>query len=155
MAGVRIRWGGVARVAAIVVVALLGVRLLPDLLRAPEPPPLRADVGLPKAVAQPVVERPRTKPKPRPEAKTRKVSDTPASTAMIESHTRRKPEPPPRRHHRHPAPKTTPEQEEAASPPAPECAPPPAPEAAPEPLPEPPPEPSSAPGDGSEEFAPH
>jgi hypothetical protein len=49
MAGVRIRWRGVARVAAIVLVALLAVRLLPGFLRAPEPPPLAANVGLPRA----------------------------------------------------------------------------------------------------------
>jgi hypothetical protein len=44
MAGVRIRWRGVARAAAVVVVVLLGARLVPELLRAPEPPPLGADV---------------------------------------------------------------------------------------------------------------
>ena len=49
MAGVRIRWRGVARVAAVVLVALIALRLLPGLLRAPEPPPLGADVGLPRA----------------------------------------------------------------------------------------------------------
>ena len=63
--GVRIRWRGVARVAAIVVVALLALRLLPGLLRAPEPPPLGADVGLPKAKPARVVSRAKTVPRPR------------------------------------------------------------------------------------------
>src|SRR5882724_1839293 len=57
MGRVRIRWRGVARAAAIVLVGLIALRLLPGFLRAPEPPPLAADVGLPKAT--PVTEVPR------------------------------------------------------------------------------------------------
>jgi len=49
MWGLRIRWRRVARTAAIVVVGLIALRLVPTLLRAPEPPPLGRDVGLPKA----------------------------------------------------------------------------------------------------------
>ncbi|MBS1892990.1 MAG: hypothetical protein JST59_16965 [Actinobacteria bacterium] len=150
MAGVRIRWRGVARVAAIVVVGLVALRLVPALLQAPEPPPIPANVGLPKA--RPTVREPappvhpeQTKPHRRP------VPDAPAATAKIGTRTR---------HHSHrgssdpppkpvePAPSPTPEY---VPPPAPE----PAPEAVPTPLPEPPPEPRFVPGDGSQEFAPH
>ncbi len=51
MAGMRIRWRGVARVGAIVLIAVIALRLVPGLLRTPEPPPVPADVGLPKAAA--------------------------------------------------------------------------------------------------------
>jgi hypothetical protein len=95
MAGFRIRWRGVAKVAAIALVGLLAVRLLPGFLRAPEPPPLSADVGLPKAAPVTDVPRPagtasttdkpqsaRTAPKtdaPRPTG-TAQVTDVPRPT---------------------------------------------------------------------------
>jgi len=155
MAGVRIRWRGVARVAAIIVVGLFVLRLLPGFLRAPEPPPLAADVGLPKAT--PVTEAPRgraAKPatdvperraadRPRKErrrSRPRAVRDAPASTAVIGS----------KKNHSHPK-----KVVESAPPPVPEYLPPSVPEAVPEPLPQPPPAPPSTPGDGSQEFAPH
>jgi hypothetical protein len=180
MAGVRIRWRGVARVAAILVVGLIAVRLLPGFLRAPEPPPLAADVGLPKAT--PVTEVPRGgKGKPatvvpthraadrsaparrkhrrrsRPrKSSTRSARDMPASTAVIASkHQRAR-----RHHHRHAGRR---ESTAERPPPSAESIPPPVaeyvPAVTPEPIleapPEPPPTPSSTPGDGSEEFAPH
>ena len=50
---VRIHWQTVGKLAAAAAVALLGLQLLPGLLRAPEPPPLDADVGLPRVAAEP------------------------------------------------------------------------------------------------------
>jgi hypothetical protein len=177
MAGVRIRWRGVARAAAIVVVGLIALRLLPGLLRAPEPPPLAADVGLPRAKpaaseSEPVravvkrePEQPRRRPKrqrrkskPRPtkpKRMVRTVADEPASKAVIGTRRTRR---------RHPHRKARRHQQQAAAPPAPvesapaavpEYVPPPPSEPAQVPLPEPPPTPPAAPGDGSEEFAPH
>ncbi|MFT3864744.1 MAG: hypothetical protein QM729_10770 [Solirubrobacterales bacterium] len=147
----RIRWRGVARVAAVVVVALVGVRLLPGLLQAPEPPPLGADVGLPKAKPAVVAKKPKARPRP----KTRKVADAPASTARIGARTRRRPSSRRRGSARRRISKRTPEQEEPGTTPVPEHVAPAVPEAAPEPLPEAPPAPPSEPGDGSQEFAPH
>jgi hypothetical protein len=148
---VRIRWRGVARVAAIVLVALLVLRLLPGLLHAPEPPPLGADVGLPKArpvrVVPHVVRQTKEAPRKEVPHPRKSVSDAPASTAKIGTSTRRRV-----RHHHHrqkPKPKRSPPPEST-----PEYVPPPAPQAVPEPLPEPPPAPPSTPGDGSQEFAP-
>jgi hypothetical protein len=169
MAGVRIRWRGVARAAAILVVGLLVLRLLPGFLRAPEPPPLAADVGLPQAM--PVTEVPRggaAKPvtdvsgrraagrsaahprkqrrRSRPQkSRPRPVRDAPASRAVIGSKRKqrvRQVAKPPFR----PEPKP-----ESTPPPVPEYVPP----VAPEPLPELSPAPPSTPGDGSQEFAPH
>jgi len=149
----------VARVAAIVLVALIALRLLPALLHAPEPPPVPANVGLPKG--KPSAARPtRTKP-PRPHR--RPLHDAPAATAKIGTGTRHHRKRPPRSHparpHRSPRPPPTSEGVEPTSPPATELSPPPAPEPVPEPvpapLPEPPPAPPSVPGDGSQEFAPH
>jgi hypothetical protein len=164
MAGVRIRWRGVARVAALVVVGLVVLRLLPGLLRAPEPPPLAADVGLPQAKPVRVVEQPRPPhrrripERPRPDP--RPVPDGPAATAVIGTRHKRRI----RRTAGHhslrqgaveskpvPEPKAT---VESIPPPLPERVPPP-PEPVAEPLPEPAPAPPTTPGDGSEEFAPH
>jgi hypothetical protein len=169
MGGIRIRWRGVAKVAAIAFVGLLAVRLAPGFLRAPEPPPLAADVGLPKAApvtdvpregaTQPVTDgqgrrtesRPATGPRKRrrrshpPKSRPHPVRDAPASEAVIGSR------------HRHRV-AAKPDREKAAEstpPPAPEYVPPVLPEAAPEPLPEPSPPPPATPGDGSQEFAPH
>lgn len=145
----RIRWRGVVRVAAIVFVGLLAARLLPGFLRSPEPPPLAADVGLPKAAPVRDVPRPagavtdvphphpgRHRRPHRPRSRPHPVPDTPASRAVIGSK------------HRHRVAAKPP-------PPAPESAPTVLPEAVPEPPPEPPPAPPSTPGDGSQEFAPH
>jgi hypothetical protein len=161
---VRIRWRGVARVAAIVLVALIGVRLLPGLLRAPVPPPLGRDVGLPKAkpvaASRPVVrESIRAVPEPAGPKTVRRrrskiVPDAPAATAKLGTRTRhrRHPHPPPSPDRPTPEPRSEPV--ETTPPPAPEYVPAPAPEATSEPLPEPPPTPRSTPGDGGQEFAP-
>jgi hypothetical protein len=165
MAGVRIRWRGVARVAAILVVGLVALRLLPGFLQAPEPPPLAADVGLPKATpvtevprggaAEPEADVPRRRAVAHPregrrrsrpqKSHPRPVRDAPASSAVIgsnrEHRVRKVAKPPPRSE---PKPESTP-------PPVPEYVPP----LIPEPIPEPASAPSSAPGDGSQEFAPH
>jgi len=158
MAGVRIRWRGVARVATILLVGLFAVRLLPGFLRAPEPPPPAADVGLPKAM--PVTEVPgrlaadrpatrlrkqRRRSRPSRKSRARPARNAPASKAVIGSKRRQR------------ARKVA--ERPSRSEPAPERSPPPVPEyvqpPAPEPVPEPSPVPRSAPGDGSEEFAPH
>jgi hypothetical protein len=147
VAGVRIRWRGVARAAAIVVVGLVALRLVPSLLHAPDPPPLGRDVGLPKAAAakEPVRV---VKPK-RPKVRRRSVPDAPAAKAVMGTRTRH-------RHKRHRKPATPPpEPVESARPPAPEYVSPPVPEPTPTPVPEPSPAPRSVPGDGSQEFAPH
>jgi hypothetical protein len=136
MRGVRIRWRGLARVAAAAVVVLVALNVLPTLLRAPEPPPLGADVGLPRAEP--------TKPARKP-AKPEILPDKPASVARIGSQTKR-----PRRRRKPPPPAAKPTQE-----PVPEYTPPPAPEPVVEPVYEPPPAPPPTVGDGSEEFAPH
>jgi hypothetical protein len=163
MAGVRIRWRGVARVAAIVVVGLVVLRLLPGLLRAPEPPPLAADVGLPKAVEPEPVEveptpvepaakrRPRRhRERPHQKARPRVAPDAPASTAVIGTHHR----------HRKAQKSTRPRPHqgialESPAPPAPEYVAEPPPEPTLEPPPAVVPAPPPPPGDGSEEFAPH
>ena len=146
---VRIRWRGVARAAAIVGVGLIGLRLVPGLLRAPEPPPLGADVGLPKAgpAASTPVRVVRKKP---PSVRRRRVPDAAAATATIGTRSRHRPERRRRAHRR-----ARVEPVEPPPPPTPEYVPPPAPEPSPEPLPAPSRVPESTPGDGSEEFAPH
>jgi hypothetical protein len=154
MASVRIRWRGVARAAAIVVVGLLALRVVPGLLRAPEPPPLGRDVGLPRASAAPVKPvRAVTKPKPREKKKTRVLPDRAASVAVIGAHHRHRV----RRHRRGTMP--GPEPVESTAPAVPEYVPPPPPETPPAAAPElpaaPPPASSTTPGDGSQEFAPH
>jgi DNA polymerase III subunit gamma/tau len=162
MGGVRIRWRGVARAAAIVVVGLIVLRLLPELLRAPQPPPLGADVGLPQArparvVAKREPKRPQRKPQPprgpkrhpherQARRKVQAVPDPPASNAVIGTRRRHRPD------RRKPSPAAP---VESTPSPVPEYVPPPTPEPLPTPLPEPAPTPPSAPGDGSEEFAPH
>jgi hypothetical protein len=165
MGEIRIRWRGVAKVAAIALVGLLAVRLPPSFLRAPEPPPLSADVGLPKAAPPTDVPRPtgtaaatdkhrparhprqqrqRSRPRrPRP----REVRDAPAAKAVIGSKRRRRVAGKPARDPKKVA-RSTP-------PPAPSYVPPTVPEAIPEPLPEPSAPLPSTPGDGSQEFAPH
>jgi hypothetical protein len=166
VAGVRIRWRGVARAAAIIVVGLVVLRAVPSLLRTPEPPPVPANVGLPKAMpaggpVRAVRAGPR-KARPRPGAKEprrRSVPDAPAATARVgtESRRHRTPDhgPRPARDRRSAPSKPTLEPIEYTPPPAPEHVPPPAPEPIPTPLPEPPSAPESVPGDGSQEFAPH
>jgi hypothetical protein len=138
----------VAKVAAAAAVGLIVISLLPGLLRAPEPPPLGADVGLPKAT--PTAPAPHPRP---PQRRRRKVvADAPASTAVIGTRTRH-----PRRH-RPPSPtvrKPAARRREPSPETVPEYAPPPAPEPAPEPVYEPPPSPPTTPDDGSQEFAPH
>jgi hypothetical protein len=153
MAEVRIRWRGVAKVAAIALVGLLGVRLLPTFLRAPEPPPLSADVGLPKAAPVTDVPRPAADPRKRRQrphrrrSRPRKVRDAPAAKAVIGSKRRHRVAAEPARDAK--------SATEPTPPPAPRYVPPSVPEA----IPELPPEPSaplpSTPGDGSQEFAPH
>lgn len=140
MASVRIRWRGVARVAAIVLVGLIALRLLPGLLRTPEPPPLAADVGLPQA--KPVTAARRHARRSR----TRPARDAPASVAVIGTHHKHRVEKPVK-----PPPPPPDSVAESTPPPVPEYVPPPSPEASPEP----PQDAPTTPGDGSEEFAPH
>ena len=108
------------------------LRLLPGLLRAPEPPPLGADVGLPKAKPVPRcrVERSgeaesRTRPKSRPR---KSVPDAPAATARIGTR-----DPP----STEAASARTEVEADSRSPNRPESTPPPAPEYVPPPAPEP------------------
>lgn len=144
----RVRWRGVGRAAAIVVVGLLALRLAPGLLRAPEPPPLGADVGLPRAKPAPTAptKKARLATKPSPERHRRRLH---------RPENRGRPSPSPQEPAAETAPAPIAESVESPAPSAPEYVPPPAPEPSPAPPPGPSPASSSTPGDGSEEFAPH
>ena len=50
----RIRWSQAGAVLLVGALVLLALRVAPSLLRAPEPPPVPADVGLPQVEAAPV-----------------------------------------------------------------------------------------------------
>ena len=143
MARVRIRWKALGKGVALAALGLLGLQLLPSLLKPPEPPPLAADVGLPRIAIerQPVAaapelneararprknRQPQRRPEPRTNREPRPITPSPAS-----------PSPPPA------PPQSAPILEQSPAP-APE----PAPVSAPPPAPEP------APTDGSLEFAP-
>lgn len=148
MGAVRVRWGGVGKVAILAVAALLALEALPGLLRPPEPPPLGEDVGLPQIglapepapksrfESRPMHDKGTTKPKNHkvePVARFQTVDRRPKGTTGsagrdVISTRPRKPTPP------------------APSSPAPVPYEPPPTHA---PVPAPP-----APGDGSEEFAP-
>jgi hypothetical protein len=147
----RVRWSAAGKVAVAIVVGVLALRAVPALVQPPEPPPLAADVGLPRSVvgARPergsrlwrigaqrtaamavggarAVARPRRDGRPGPDGE-------------MSSSAGRKP--------------GTPIAGPGPTPPAPGPAPEPlpvAPAPAPEPAPAPPP-----PSDGSEEFSPH
>lgn len=179
MAGVRIRWRGVAKVAAIALVGLVAARLAPGFLRAPEPPPLGADVGLPQAEVPREGAAERATRVPRG-AGTKPVTGVPGRRAAGRAAARprkHRQRPHPRRSRPRPArdapaskavigsgrrhrvvakPPSRPEKVvESAPPPTQGYVPPAIPEAVAEPVPEPPPPPPSTPGDGSQEFAPH
>ena len=144
-----------AKVAAAAFVGLILLSVLPGLLRAPDPPPLGADVGLPKrVVTEPALRPPSRRRKSRRSPRTTPVPDAPAATATIGTRTRR---PRHRKHrpHRTDAGEPAARRRETSPEPVPEYTPPAPPEAAPEPVAEPPPAPPSTPGDGSQEFAPH
>ncbi|HEX5712399.1 MAG TPA: hypothetical protein VFX85_03700 [Solirubrobacterales bacterium] len=128
MGAVRIHWQTAGKLAAASIVVLLGLQVLPGLLRPPAPAPLEPDVGLPRMIAEPRRERalPR-RPRPEPLPEPRRVPRKPAVSAPV-------PAPPP--------------------PPTPPPPPPPPPESPPAPSPAAAPEPSPPAGDGSEEFAP-
>lgn len=78
----RIRWRNVARLAAGAALLVVLAEALPGLLRAPQPPPLPADVGLPAATAFAM--------RPTPAE-----ADRPASTGRAEDKARRRTD----RHH--------------------------------------------------------
>ncbi|HEY5976932.1 MAG TPA: hypothetical protein VIT85_03660 [Solirubrobacterales bacterium] len=118
--------------------ALLAAVTLPGLLRPPGPPPLDPDVGLPRVMAT------ASEPAPRP------APEADIGRARAVAVTREQPTPeigPSRERTGPPAVEPAPVPPPPAAPPAP---PPAAPAIAPAPSPAP-----TAPGDGSEEFAPH
>jgi hypothetical protein len=137
MGRVQVRWSVLAKMALVVVIALLALRLLPTLLRPPAPPPLAADVGLPAVEIQHELHEP--EPKLEPAATPKRRVPHPL-----------KPER--RRQKRKPAPSPAPVTAPAAAPEPPPSAPvsTPVPMPAPATAPEPPP----LPDDGSVEFAP-
>jgi hypothetical protein len=146
--GVRIRWAVLAKVAAIAVGGLAALQVLPGMLRAPEPPPLAADVGLPRVAANARFQRDEIRAKgtadrePRARRPARDRKGGPAASAVIGSA--------PRRHGRTPKPAPDPAALAPIQPPA--VSPPPAPIVAAESdLPAAP----ESPNDGSVEFAPH
>ena len=61
VAGIRIRWKALGKGVALAVAGLLALQVLPALLKPPEPPPLGADVGLPRVAVE-------AEPAPRPTA---------------------------------------------------------------------------------------
>ncbi len=152
MRGVRIHWKGVAKASAAILVGLIALQLAPRLLATPDPPPLPADVGLPRvqrgggAAAEPVV---------LPERAAKAISRSETDALRPKGTTRSR-----RRRARVVARPQRPEPSAAATPaetvPATALRPEPAPAPAAAAVPAAPPEPApSAPvGDGSEEFAP-
>ncbi|HEX5929805.1 MAG TPA: hypothetical protein VFY48_10470 [Solirubrobacterales bacterium] len=143
MGTVRIRWKGLGKVAAAAVAGLLALQALPGLLRAPQPPPLAPDVGLPRvqvqrpepvAAPKPPPRKPRRSqpPKPRP---IRRAEPLGRNTTQKRGSTDRG-------------------EVEAAPVPLAVPAQAPAPVAPPPPVPPPIP-PPAPPGDGSVEFMPH
>jgi hypothetical protein len=136
MGRVRVRWSTVAKVVLGAIIALLALQLLPALLKPPEPPPLAADVGLPKVVVEPVVK--------------------PVPAAAPKRHVPLRLQREPRRRKRLPAPSPAPvgNPKPAPNPLPPAPAPMPVPAPSPVPAPAPVPEPPPPPDDGSVEFAP-
>src|SRR5919106_916856 len=55
--GLRVRWSAAAKGALLVGSGLLALFALPGLLKPPEPPPLPADVGLPRVAVETPPER--------------------------------------------------------------------------------------------------
>jgi len=136
-----------AKLAGAGALALFALQALPHLLRPPEPPPLAADVGLPRVIsaAEPSGSGPHRPPLPEPRIKRSPVrSGVGPAEVVIAS------EPRPKRHRR-------PRAVAVPAPPAPPVAATAEPPPAPTPVPPPPPAPgpSAPPSDGSEEFAPH
>jgi hypothetical protein len=139
----------VAKLAAIAVGAFAALQVLPALLRPPQPPPLEADVGLPRvgATREPVRG---GEPAPRPEAsppkprfatdgeRPKRIAKRPIRKRATES-----------RFHRDASRSKGTAQSSPAPLPAAAAAPPPVTSAAPPPV-----QPAPT-GDGSEEFAPH
>lgn len=153
MGGIRVHWRGVGKVAAVVVGAIVALRVLPGVFEAPEVPPLAPDVGLPRVVRMdeeepPVVVRKATPPRPRVRAKPSHGVE--AATAVIGTTRRLQAKP-------HRSPDRARQLEKPTPPPPPPPPVPPAPEPTGSipvgPPPEPAPEP--VPSDGSMEFAPH
>jgi hypothetical protein len=142
MGAVRVRWSTLAKWVGAGLAALLAAQALPPLLRPPAPPPLAADVGLPRVrAAEPAT----------PAALAARVSPARALPARHrpDRHGRRRPTGRERR--------TEPEahavgEDQVIIAPAVEPATPPPPPAV---TPAPPPAPPPPPADGSVEFMPH
>src|ERR1700720_4072772 len=98
MGSLRVRWRAVARGTAVLGAVLLGVQLLPSLLEPGPPPPLAADIGLPRGTPPSTTAEPRRRigvsraralrPAPRPHSHTRPEGRAPGR--------RPHPAPPPR-----------------------------------------------------------
>jgi hypothetical protein len=151
MGGVRVRWRSVGKVAALAAGGLIALQALPGLLRAPEPPPLAADVGLPRPLPGEVREEIDLRAGPADPARGGAVIRERVGPARV---VRRSP--PKARPVLRPEPASI-----STPPPAPPSAPAPAPAASPAPPPQPeavspaPPPAAPPPSDGSVEFAPH
>jgi hypothetical protein len=163
MGGVRIRWRALAKLAALVVGAVAALQVLPALLKAPAPPPLARDVGLPRVKPAPVQTRGsfpthEVDKEPR-DSQARHRAALPPDVISSLPRRHHAPKPKTKRSQRSKAPKTllvpkpvtAPPPPIESAPPAPVEPPPPPAPAPPTPLPQPPPPPA----DGSEEFAPH
>jgi len=147
MRGIRIRWAGAAKVAAIAIAALIALQALPALLKPPAPPPLAGDVGLPRVVprdAEPEPHQILAPKRPKVDAVRKKPTQgreaVGVAAAVISSEPRR---------HNHVQAESSPVATQPPTPEPPSYAPPPVPVPAP-----PPPAPAPV-SDGSEEFAPH
>lgn len=155
MGGIRIRWKSLAKVAAALVAAAVALQLLPGLLKAPEPPPLGADVGLPRVADRGEGLRVERRAERRRAPRSRANGRGDIAHAVIGTRTHRRPAR--RQRHAHPTPKPPASpprfhpEPASASTPAPE---PPTPEPPPPPSPPPTPAPTQPASDGSMEFAP-
>jgi hypothetical protein len=127
----RIRWSSLGRPIAAALATIVAIALLPGLLAPPEPPPLPADVGLPRAAAVNLDAAPRPLPRSTPDRRR-----PPGDRRPSERQGRRAPERD--RDRSEPPPDTPAPAASAAGAPAPAA--PPAP--VPEPIPPPPPQPA-------------
>lgn len=155
MGNLRVRWQSAARALAALAAAGLAITLAPGLLKTPEPPPIAADVGLPR-----VIERTGSSPRP-PEPRAPRVGLGRAKALPARRHRHHRPKDagaaipkPPSVPQKSPLPQKLPPGD-GPTPPAYVPTPSPTPVPAPPPVPAPTPQTAPAPTDGSEEFAPH
>jgi len=159
---VRVRWSQASLLIVAVVGSLFALKAAPSLLAPPEPPPIPADVGLPRITPEASATRAganTSKPK-RPRRSAPQRRPKPKHKRSQQSAAPKRPKPNPGLRRQQKAPKA-PSQPPPPQSPVPEPPPEPTPSYVPSPevvSPAPTPEPAPvtpAPNDGSMEFAPH